>query len=558
MGVDEELLVLLLRKVKANGQTVVLKRVLDFAKELQCGQPPLADKGSPVTDQAVLGPDVSVQGGPNVGNGVGVPGLKEDRRRQDGGHKADDDHGPASRRRPMQLNSEPGGPCAHCGVAASSAWRKGPPEKAALCNQCGSRFVQKGTLDGFMPYNRSKDSAARLAKQVQVATSDDETGKPESRARAEKSGDQGSPRSAGSLTTDGDKQDQHAKAGSVGATGTPSMKPSPGSGTEDRVAADASRKQAFPGQDASARNAALHSSAAPYSGVKEPEWMAVMLQLEDSPSVGGSSRELRELLVTAVYAAEKDPTARHMKIPEKLQATLDLVTNRSVIQARRMALNVLEEARVNLTRCVQCNAARLTFHKVVNPISFICGSSDCLYPQRHCGQPPDSASDWYYGPREFDHGDTAPAHMDGPSQKRGKSDEQPQERRKRGRPVGSSSRRPDSASAVKPVPHRDHISNEDDHAMRRWGPNGPDRMPGMGGHIPPGMSSSAAAFASAMAGGMPPAYGMGNPHPYLGSGKGGWQVPPFPPYGAGYRPDWREMAEEEHMRHMQQMAGAPG
>ena len=42
--------------------------------------------------------------------------------------------------------------------------------------------------------------------------------------------------------------------------------------------------------------------------------MAVMLRLEESPSFGGSSRELRELLVTAVYAAEKDPSARHMKV----------------------------------------------------------------------------------------------------------------------------------------------------------------------------------------------------------------------------------------------------
>ncbi|KAK9861201.1 hypothetical protein WJX84_003415 [Apatococcus fuscideae] len=44
-----------------------------------------------------------------------------------------------------------GGPCDHCDRTSSPCWRKGPPEKPTLCNACGSRFLVKKSLDGYMP-----------------------------------------------------------------------------------------------------------------------------------------------------------------------------------------------------------------------------------------------------------------------------------------------------------------------------------------------------------------------------------------------------------------------
>ncbi len=54
----------------------------------------------------------------------------------------------------LQLDFAQGGPCGHCGARTSSAWRKGPVGKEDLCNQCGARYIQKGTLHGFFPNQR--------------------------------------------------------------------------------------------------------------------------------------------------------------------------------------------------------------------------------------------------------------------------------------------------------------------------------------------------------------------------------------------------------------------
>ena len=62
--------------------------------------------------------------------------------------------GPRATRCFMQLDNVPGGPCGHCGTRTSSAWRKGPVGKDELCNQCGARYIQKGTLHGFFPIQR--------------------------------------------------------------------------------------------------------------------------------------------------------------------------------------------------------------------------------------------------------------------------------------------------------------------------------------------------------------------------------------------------------------------
>lgn len=49
------------------------------------------------------------------------------------------------------MASMPGGPCGHCGRTSTPCWRKGPPEKAVLCNACGSRWLVKRSLDGYFP-----------------------------------------------------------------------------------------------------------------------------------------------------------------------------------------------------------------------------------------------------------------------------------------------------------------------------------------------------------------------------------------------------------------------
>ena len=40
------------------------------------------------------------------------------------------------------------GPCDHCNTTISPQWRKGPPDKAVLCNACGTRWLRNKTLDG--------------------------------------------------------------------------------------------------------------------------------------------------------------------------------------------------------------------------------------------------------------------------------------------------------------------------------------------------------------------------------------------------------------------------
>ena len=71
--------------------------------------------------------------------------------------------GPRATRCFMQLNNVPGGPCGHCGTSTSSAWRKGPVGKKELCNQCGARYIQKGTLHGFFPMQRGGVKAGALS-----------------------------------------------------------------------------------------------------------------------------------------------------------------------------------------------------------------------------------------------------------------------------------------------------------------------------------------------------------------------------------------------------------
>lgn len=44
-----------------------------------------------------------------------------------------------------------GGPCDHCGIGASCCWRRGPSSKPVLCNACGSRYLVKKSLDGYIP-----------------------------------------------------------------------------------------------------------------------------------------------------------------------------------------------------------------------------------------------------------------------------------------------------------------------------------------------------------------------------------------------------------------------
>lgn len=44
--------------------------------------------------------------------------------------------------------------CAHCGITESCCWRKGPAEKATLCNACGARWLARKSLEGYFPGTR--------------------------------------------------------------------------------------------------------------------------------------------------------------------------------------------------------------------------------------------------------------------------------------------------------------------------------------------------------------------------------------------------------------------
>ena len=58
-----------------------------------------------------------------------------------------------------------GGPCNHCGVDVSCCWRRGPPLKPVLCNACGSRYLVKKSLDGYIPIQQRSLYGGRGQKQ---------------------------------------------------------------------------------------------------------------------------------------------------------------------------------------------------------------------------------------------------------------------------------------------------------------------------------------------------------------------------------------------------------
>lgn len=58
-----------------------------------------------------------------------------------------------------------GGPCNHCGVDVSCCWRRGPPLKPVLCNACGSRYLVKKSLDGYIPIQQRSLYGVRGQKQ---------------------------------------------------------------------------------------------------------------------------------------------------------------------------------------------------------------------------------------------------------------------------------------------------------------------------------------------------------------------------------------------------------
>ena len=47
---------------------------------------------------------------------------------------------------------------------------------------------------------------------------------------------------------------------------------------------------------------------------QDSEWMKILEQLENKPSLGGSIRELRELLIQAIYAAKEEGWACAMQV----------------------------------------------------------------------------------------------------------------------------------------------------------------------------------------------------------------------------------------------------
>ncbi|KAJ9514829.1 hypothetical protein QJQ45_028499 [Haematococcus lacustris] len=45
--------------------------------------------------------------------------------------------------------------CNHCATLVTPCWRRGPAEKPILCNACGTRYLVRGSLEGYMPGSRS-------------------------------------------------------------------------------------------------------------------------------------------------------------------------------------------------------------------------------------------------------------------------------------------------------------------------------------------------------------------------------------------------------------------
>lgn len=63
----------------------------------------------------------------------------------------------------MKFTNALGG-CANCGALTSPCWRKGPEEARHLCNACGSRYLVKGTLEGYKPGQKSRAGSKRGKK----------------------------------------------------------------------------------------------------------------------------------------------------------------------------------------------------------------------------------------------------------------------------------------------------------------------------------------------------------------------------------------------------------
>lgn len=60
----------------------------------------------------------------------------------------------------MKFTNALGG-CANCGALTSPCWRKGPEEAKHLCNACGSRYLVKGTLEGYKPGQKNRSTTKR-------------------------------------------------------------------------------------------------------------------------------------------------------------------------------------------------------------------------------------------------------------------------------------------------------------------------------------------------------------------------------------------------------------
>ncbi|XP_055960080.1 GATA transcription factor 26-like [Mercurialis annua] len=53
------------------------------------------------------------------------------------------------------------GPCYHCGIHSTPLWRNGPPTKPVLCNACGSRYRNRGSLDNYAPKHAQTQPIAK-------------------------------------------------------------------------------------------------------------------------------------------------------------------------------------------------------------------------------------------------------------------------------------------------------------------------------------------------------------------------------------------------------------
>lgn len=60
----------------------------------------------------------------------------------------------------MKFTNALGG-CANCGALTSPCWRKGPEDAKHLCNACGSRYLVKGTLEGYKPGLKNRTGGKR-------------------------------------------------------------------------------------------------------------------------------------------------------------------------------------------------------------------------------------------------------------------------------------------------------------------------------------------------------------------------------------------------------------